>query len=150
MSPLPIRCPWPTFDDPLYLRYHDTEWGVPVRDDRTIYEFLVLETFQAGLSWRTVLHKRENFRRAFAGFDVSAVSRFGARDVRRLVSDAGIIRNRAKIDAAVNNARRFLEVRREFGTFAAYMWSWVGGAPLIHRIKTLKDCPVYIEEALAW
>ena len=150
MTTSPKRCPWPPCDDPLYLRYHDAEWGVPVRDDRTIYEFLVLETFQAGLSWRTVLHKRENFRRAFAGFDVSAVSRFGARDVRRLVSDAGIIRNRAKIDAAVNNARRFLEVRREFGTFATYMWSWVGGSPLVHQIKTLKDCPVYIEEALAW
>jgi DNA-3-methyladenine glycosylase I len=147
---VPRRCPWPTFDDPLYLRYHDEEWGVAVRDDRTIYEFLVLETFQAGLSWRTVLHKRENFRRAFAGFDAAKVARFGARDVARLLGDAGIIRNRAKIRAAVNNARRFLEVRAEFGAFAPYMWSWVGGRPLIHRLRTMRDYPTSIEEAVAW
>lgn len=144
------RCPWPTFDDPLYLAYHDEEWGVPVREDRTIYEFLVLETFQAGLSWRTVLHKRRHFHRAFAGFDLRAVARFRARDVARLVRDAGIIRNRAKIEAAVNNAKRFLEVRQEFGTFSRYMWSWVGDEPIVHRLRTLNDYPVYTEEAIAW
>jgi DNA-3-methyladenine glycosylase I len=144
------RCPWPTFDDPLYLAYHDREWGVPVHDDRTIFEFLVLEVFQAGLSWRTVLHKREHFRAAFAGFAVEKVARFGARDVARLVGDAGIIRNRAKIAAAVNNAQRLLEVRREFGTFAAYMWSWVGGRPLVHRFRTVTDYPAYTDEAVAW
>lgn len=144
------RCPWPTFDDPLYLAYHDREWGTPVRDDQKIFEYLVLEAFQAGLSWRTVLHKREHFRCAFAGFQPQAVARFGARRVAGLVKDAGIIRNRAKIRAAVNNAQRFLEVRQEFGTFARYMWAWVGGEPIRHRLRALKDYPVYTEEAIAW
>ncbi len=144
------RCPWPTFDDPLYLAYHDREWGVPVREDRKIYELLVLEAFQAGLSWRTVLHKRENFRRAFAGFDFHKVSLFGARDTARLIKDAGIIRNRAKIEASIHNAKRFLDVREQFGTFATYMWSWVGGKPIRHRLRTLKDYPVYTEEAVTW
>src|ERR1051325_9505992 len=106
------RCPWPTYNDPLYLKYHDEEWGVPLHDDRRIYEFLVLEAFQAGLSWRTVLHKRENFRRPFAGFNFLKVARFGARDVARLMKDAGIVRNGAKIRAAVDNARRFIEERK--------------------------------------
>ena len=150
METQPKRCPWPTFDDPLYLAYHDEEWGAPVREDRTIYEFLVLETFQAGLSWRTVLHKRHHFRAAFAGFDPRAVARFEAPSIARLVRDAGIIRNRAKINAAVNNAKRFLEVRQEFGTFAKYMWSWVGGRPMVHRLRALKDYPVYTDEAVAW
>ena len=150
MRKLLQRCPWPTFDDPLYLAYHDREWGVPVRDDRKIYEFLVLEAFQAGLSWRTVLHKRDQFRRAFAGFDFRKVSTFGAREIARLVKDAGIIRNRAKIEAAINNARRFVEVHEEFGTFAAYMWLWVGGKPMLHRLRSLKDYPPYTDEAVAW
>jgi len=144
------RCPWPTFDDPLYLAYHDEEWGVPVRDDRTIYEFLVLETFQAGLSWRTVLHKRAAFRRAFAAFKPKYVSRFGARDVTRLLNDAGIIRNRRKILAAINNANRFLDVQKDFGTFADYMWSWVGHQTLMHRFRGVKDYPPFIDEAVAW
>lgn len=144
------RCPWPTYDDPLYLRYHDREWGVPVRRDRKIFEFLVLEAFQAGLSWRTVLHKRENFRRAFADFDYQQVAGFGKRDVARLMGDAGIVRNRAKIEAAANNARRFMEVREEFGTFAKYMWSWVNGEPIVHEMRTLKDYPPYTDEAVAW
>ncbi len=144
------RCPWPTFDDPLYLKYHDEEWGVPVHDDRTIYEFLVLEAFQAGLSWRTVLHKREAFRKAFAEFDVRRVARFGARDIARLLKDAGIIRNRQKIVAAINNANRFLDVQRDCGTFTKYMWSWVGHRSLVHRFRGLKDYPPYIEEAVTW
>ena len=144
------RCPWPVFDDPLYLRYHDEEWGVPVYQDRKIYEFLVLEAFQAGLSWRTVLYKRPAFRKAFAGFDVRRVARFGVRDTARLLKDAGIIRNRQKILAAVNNANRFLEVRKEFGTFAKYMWSWVGHRPIVHRFRGLKDYPPFTEEAVAW
>lgn len=144
------RCPWPVFEDPLYLKYHDREWGVPVKDDRKIYEFLVLEVFQAGLSWRTVLHKRENFRRAFRGFDIEEVSRFNSRDKARLVKDAGIIRNRAKIEAAVKNAKHFLEVRKEFGTFAKYMWRWVGGKPITHKLRTLEDYAPYTEEAVAW
>jgi DNA-3-methyladenine glycosylase I len=126
------------------------EWGVPVHDDRTIYEFLVLEVFQAGLSWRTVLYKRENFRKAFAGFDYRKVARFGRREVARLLKDPGIIRNRQKIEAAIINAQRFLEVQREYGTFAAYMWSWVKGKPIVHRFRALKDYPPYIEEAVAW
>jgi DNA-3-methyladenine glycosylase I len=137
-------------DDPLYLKYHDEEWGVPVHEDRTIFEFLVLEAFQAGLSWRTVLYKRPAFRQAFAGFDVHRVSRFGARDARRLLQDAGIIRNRQKILATINNANRFLEVRKEFGTFANYMWSWVGHRPIIHRFRSLKEYPPFTEEAVAW
>jgi DNA-3-methyladenine glycosylase I len=146
----PRRCPWPVVDDPLYVAYHDREWGVPVHDDRKIFEFLVLEVFQAGLSWRTVLHKRENFRRAFAKFNFHEVSDFGRRDVARLIKDPGIIRNRAKIEAAVNNAQRLQEVRDEFGTFAKYMWSWVNGKPIRHKLRTLKDCQPYTEEAVVW
>jgi len=146
----PIRCPWSTFDDPLYLAYHDNEWGVPVHDDRVIFEFLVLEAFQAGLSWRTVLHKRENFRRAFAGFDPRKVAHFGKREVRRLMKDAGIVRNRAKIEASIANAKQFLKVQREFGAFDRYMWSWVGGNPIRHQWRSLKDYPPFIAEAEAW
>lgn len=145
-----VRCPWPTVGDPLYLAYHDKEWGVPVHDDRRIYEFLVLEVFQAGLSWRTVLYKRENFRRAFAGFDYRRVARFGRRDVARLLKDAGIIRNRRKIEATIHNAQRFLDVRREHGSFSNYMWGWVNGRPIVHRFRTLKDYPPYTDEAVAW
>lgn len=146
----PRRCPWPIQDDPLYIAYHDEEWGVPVRDDRKLFEFLVLEAFQAGLSWRTILRKRENFREAFAGFDYDKVARFGKRDVARLMKDAGIVRNKAKILAAIENARRFLDVRREFGTFSKYMWSWVGGKPLRHSNRSMKDFVPYTEEAAAW
>jgi DNA-3-methyladenine glycosylase I len=149
-SPAVTRCPWPTVGDPLYLAYHDDEWGVPVHDDGKIYEFLVLEAFQAGLSWRTVLYKRENFRKAFAGFDYRKVARFGRREVARLLKDPGIIRNRQKIEAAITNAQRFLEVQREYGAFAAYMWSWVKGKPIVHRFRALEDYPPYIEEAVAW
>lgn len=144
------RCPWPIFDDPLYLSYHDKEWGVPVKDDQKIFEFLVLEAFQAGLSWRTILHKRENFRRAFAGFNVKKVARFGLRDEKRLMNDAGIVRNRLKIRATIENARRFLEVQKEFGTFSKYMWTWVGGTPLVHRHRSLKDYRPFITEAEVW
>lgn len=144
------RCPWPAAGDALYLKYHDEEWGVPVTDDRKIFEFLVLEAFQAGLSWRCVLYKRENFRKAFANFDYRRVARFTARDKARLMKDAGIVRNRAKIEAAVENAKRFIEVRREFGTFAKYMWSWTGGRTVRNRFRTLKDYPPFTEQAAAW
>jgi DNA-3-methyladenine glycosylase I len=144
------RCPWPGEDDPLMLRYHDREWGVPVHDDRKIFEFLVLEAFQAGLSWRTVLYKRENFRKDFAGFDFKKVARFGPGEVRRLLKDKGIIRNRAKILAAIHNARKFLEVRREYGDFSRYMWSWVAGKPQVNRFKGLKDYPAQSPEAVLW
>lgn len=144
------RCPWPIAADELYIKYHDEEWGVPVYEDRKIFEFLILESFQAGLSWRTVLHKRENFRKAFAGFDYHKVARFTAVDQARLVLDAGIIRNRAKIQAAISNAQCFLRVQKEFGTFSKYMWSWVGGKPRRNMFKSLRDYVATSDEALAW
>jgi DNA-3-methyladenine glycosylase I len=131
-------------------RYHDREWGVPLRSDRRIFEYLVLEAFQAGLSWRTILHKRGNFRRAFKDFDPRKVARFGPADFRRLMRDAGIVRNRAKIRAAIGNARCFLAVQKEFGSFSRYMWGWVKGRPVVHRLRVLRDYPVVIPEAEAW
>ena len=133
-------CDW-TSDDPLMIEYHDHEWGVPVHDDTKQFEFLVLEGAQAGLSWRTVLHKREAFRRAFAGFDPTKVARFGARDTRRLLGDKGIIRNRLKISSAIKNARAFLAVQEEFGSFDAYIWRFVGGKPRVNRWRTLREIP---------
>jgi len=133
------RCAW--INDPLMREYHDTEWGVPLHDDGKLFEFLVLEGFQAGLSWATILRKRENFRKAFHGFDPERIARYTARDVKRLMADAGIIRNRQKIDAAVNNARRFLEVQREFGSFDAYIWRFVQGKPIRNRFRSLSQLP---------
>jgi DNA-3-methyladenine glycosylase I len=135
-----FRC-WGDGDDPRMTAYHDKEWGKPLHDDRKIFEFLVLEGMQAGLSWRTVLLKRENFRRAFRGFDPEKVARFTARDVRRLLGDAGIIRNRQKILAAIHNARRFLEVRKEFGSFSRYIWGFVGGKPVVDRLRSFSRMP---------
>ncbi len=146
----PRRCPWPIEGDELYIKYHDEEWGVPLYDDRKIFEHLMLEVFQAGLSWRTVLYKRENFRKAFARFDYVKVAKFGARDVARLLKDAGIIRNRLKVAAAIHNAQRFIEVRKEFGTFSSYMWAQVGGKTIHRTVTSMKDYPAYTEEALAW
>ncbi len=134
------RCEW-CLKEPIYIEYHDKEWGMPVHDDRILFEFLVLESFQAGLSWLTVLKKRENFRKAFAGFDVKKVSKFNKNKFNSLMQDAGIIRNRLKIEAAINNANRFLEIQNEFGTFNKYVWSFVGGKTLVNRRKTLKDLP---------
>jgi DNA-3-methyladenine glycosylase I len=130
--------------------YHDREWGVPLKNDRRIFEFLILESFQAGLSWRTILHKRENFRKAFQGFDPMRIARWGAKEKARLLRDAGIVRNRAKIEASIQNARMFLEVQKEFGTFSKYMWGWIGGKPLQHRPRSLKEIPTVIPEAEAW
>jgi len=127
--------------DELMSAYHDLEWGVPLHDDAKIFEFLILEGMQAGLSWRTVLYKRENFRRAFHGFDATRVARYGERDLKRLLADAGIIRNRLKIKGAINNARRFLEVRKEFGTFDRYVWGFVDGKPVRNRLRSFKDMP---------
>ncbi|MEN6311222.1 MAG: DNA-3-methyladenine glycosylase I [Acidobacteriota bacterium] len=121
--------------------YHDEEWGVPLHDDRKIFEFLILEGMQAGLSWRTILDKRENFRRAFHGFDPVRIARYTDRDVRRLLADAGIIRNRLKILAAINNAKRFLEVRKEFGSFDRYIWGFVGGKPVASRLTSFSEMP---------
>jgi len=134
------RCPWPA-DDPRMIEYHDREWGVPVHDDWKLFEFLVLEGMQAGLSWSTILNKRENFRRAFDGFDPKKVARYTAKDVKRLLADAGIVRNRAKIEAAINNAQRFVEIQKEFGSFDRYIWQFVGGKPIRNRFKSLSELP---------
>ena len=128
-------------DDPLMTTYHDTEWGVPLHDDCMLFEFLVLEGMQAGLSWATVLRKRENFRKAFSGFGVKRVASYDDRDIRRLLTDPGIIRNRLKIEAAVNNAQRFLEVQREFGSFDNYIWGFVDRRPIRNRFQSLSDLP---------
>jgi len=144
------RCSWPVFDDPLYLKYHDEEWGWPVYNDKKIYEFLVLEIFQAGLSWRTVLHKRDNFRKAFAGFDFNKVARFNKRDINKLLGNPGIIRNRAKIEATILNANLFIDVRKEFGTFSKYMWSWVNGKPVVNKIRSMGGYVPFNKEAVAW
>ena len=133
-------CEWPS-DDPLMIAYHDREWGTPVHDDRKQFEFLVLEGAQAGLSWRTVLHKREAYRAAFARFDPEKVARFGARDVRKLLADRGIIRNRLKIGSAIKNARAFLAVQEEYGSFDDYIWRFVGGKPKVNRWKSLQEIP---------
>jgi len=125
----------------LMADYHDLEWGVPLHDDNKIFEFLILEGMQAGLSWRTILNKRENFRRAFHGFDPHRVARYGERDLKRLLADPGIIRNRLKILAAVNNAKRFLEVQKEFGSFDRYIWGFVGGKPIRSGLRSFKDMP---------
>lgn len=136
----PERCPW-VGDDPQMILYHDTEWGVPVYDDRKLFEFLVLEGAQAGLSWRTVLHKRDGYRRAFAQFAYEKVARFGARNVRRLLKDPSIIRNRLKIETTIRNARALMEVREEFGTFGKYQWRFVGGRPKTNRWTSLAQIP---------
>ncbi len=135
------RCDWVPLNDALYVEYHDTEWGVPVRDDRKLFEFLLLEFFQAGLSWRTVLYKRENFRKAFAGFDPQKVARFTDSDFERLMQDAGIIRNRLKIRAAISNARAFLNIQESHGSFSDYIWNFVDGKPVINHWKTVGQVP---------
>ncbi|MCC6216737.1 MAG: DNA-3-methyladenine glycosylase I [Polyangiaceae bacterium] len=134
------RCPW-AGTDPLYVQYHDEEWGVPVWEDRRLFEFLVLEGAQAGLSWITILRRREAYRRAFAGFDPERVVRFGARERQRLLGDAGIVRNRLKIDSAIGNARAFLAVQEEHGSFAAYQWRFVDGRPIQNRWRSLAEVP---------
>ena len=144
-----IRCAWNSFEDPLYRDYHDDEWGVPVYDDGKIFEFLVLESAQAGLSWSTVLRKRENYRKAFAGFDPVKVAKFTAKDVEKLLGNAGIIRNRMKIEAAINNAQRFLEIKKEFGAVSKYIWGFVGGKPIINQWKTIKQLPAVTPESEA-
>jgi DNA-3-methyladenine glycosylase I len=140
------RCPWPT-NDPLMIEYHDMEWGVPLHDDRKIFEFIVLEGMQAGLSWATVLRKRENFRKAYRGFDPRIVAKFTHQDLERLLNDPGIIRNRLKIKASISNAGAFLAVQKEFGSFDKYMWQFVGGKPIKHRLRTLSQMPVTSPES---
>ncbi len=138
--PDPTRCPW-AGTDPLYVAYHDTEWGVPLHDDRRLFEFLILEGFQAGRSWISILRKRENFRRAFAGFDPEKIARWDGRKKRSLLADAGIVRNKLKIDAAVANARAYLAVQEEFGSFDAYSWRFVGGRPRGNTFRRPSEIP---------
>ena len=134
------RC-WGDIEDPVMRDYHDLEWGTPLHDDGRLFEFLVLEGMQAGLNWKLVIDKREKFRRAFVGFDPEKVARFTERDVRRLLGDAGIIRNRLKISGAINNAGRFLDVRDEFGSFDAYIWKFVDGRPIRSRLRSMAEMP---------
>jgi DNA-3-methyladenine glycosylase I len=141
-----VRCPW-CLSTETYIRYHDEEWGVPVHDDRVHFEFLILEGAQAGLSWSTVLHKRDGYRKNFADFNPDKVARFTPRQIEKILKDPGIIRNRLKVNAAVNNARRFQEVQKEFGTFDAYIWKFVGGKPKLNKWKTIKQLPATSKES---
>ena len=140
------RCPWPG-KDPQMLRYHDTEWGVPVHSDRKLFEYMVLDSFQAGLSWQIVLRKREGFRRAFAGFDPQQVALFGPKDVKRLLADEGIVRNRQKILATIENARRFVEVQDELGSFDRYIWQFTAGKARVNRWRSLAQLPATSKES---
>ena len=139
------RCPWATTEP--NITYHDQEWGVPVHDDRKLFEFLILEGAQAGLSWTTILKKRENYRKAFDGFRAEKIARYGARDVKRLLGDTGIVRNRLKIAATIQNAKAFLAVRKEFGSFDAYLWSFVGGKPKQNRWRKMSQVPARTTES---
>lgn len=135
------RCEWVPENDTLYKEYHDREWGIPVYDDRTLFEFLILEGFQSGLSWRTILYKRDNFRKAFDQFDLNIIVEYNETKIQELLNNAGIIRNQLKVRAAVQNARCFLEVQKEFGSFKEYIWRFTDGKPIKNSFKTLKDIP---------
>lgn len=148
MSVAKTRCGW-ALSDPLYVRYHDEEWGLPLHDDRGLFELLILEGAQAGLSWLTILRKRDGYRRAFAGFDAEKVARFGSRDAARLLRDDGIVRNRLKVAAAIGNARAFLAVREAHGSFDEYLWRVVDGRPIQNHWKKLGDVPAETRESRA-
>jgi DNA-3-methyladenine glycosylase I len=139
----PVRCPWPTNE--ISIRYHDTEWGVPVHDDRLLFEYLILEGAQAGLSWQTVLNKRENYRAAFDNFDVEKIARYNEARVVKLMNNPGIIRNQLKIRSTIQNAKSFLKVREEFGSFDAYLWRFVDGQPIVNRRGSMKEVPARTE-----
>lgn len=143
------RCPWPG-EDPLAIKYHDEEWGVPVHDDQKLFEFLVLESAQAGLSWMTILRKRENYRKAFAGFDPKKVARFNEAKVKTLLKNEGIVRNEMKIRAAINNAKKFLQIQDEFGNFAKYMWAFVNNKTMNGQRSSLKSIPAKTAESDAF
>jgi DNA-3-methyladenine glycosylase I len=146
VSNQPSRCAWVT-SDPIYIEYHDREWGVPVRDDRLLFEFLILEGAQAGLSWITVLKKRENYRKAFSAFDPRKVARFTPAKIERLLQDQGLIRNRAKVTAAVGNAKAFLAVQSAFGSFSDYLWRFVGGRTIVNQWRDHRDIPATTKES---
>lgn len=139
------RCGWA--NNELSIRYHDGEWGVPVHDDRTLFEFIILEGAQAGLSWNTILNKRENYRKALDGFDARRIARYDRRKVQQLLRDPGIIRNRLKIASTIGNAKAFLRVQEEFGSFDRYIWQFVGGRPRLNNVKSLRDVPVRTAES---
>ncbi len=141
------RCQWANGGDPLYLAYHDLEWGVPQHDDQVLFEFLILEGAQAGLSWSTILNKREGYRRAFADFSPSIVARFGEREIAKCIEDAGIVRNRAKIRSAVTNAQLFLALQEEFGSFDAYLWCFVDGNPICNAWASTNEVPASTPES---
>lgn len=143
------RCPWVPKNNSLYEKYHDTEWGVPVYKDKKLFEFLVLESAQAGLSWETILRKRKGYKKLFANFDPKKIARFTKRDITKLLNleTPEIIRNRAKIEATINNAKRFLEVKKEFGTFSKYQWNFVNNKPIVNNIRKIKDYRVSISES---
>ena len=144
------RCLWAEQGDAVTIKYHDNEWGAPLYDDNKIFEFLCLEGFQAGLSWRTILNKRKNFERAFANFNPVKVSKFTKKDFNRLMSDKGIVRNKLKIGAVINNASKFLEIKKEYGAFSKYIWSFVGNQPIVNTIRTIKDYKTTCAEAVVW
>jgi len=140
-----IRCGWAR--DELSIRYHDEEWGVPVHDDRTLFEFLILEGAQAGLSWSTILNKRENYRNAFAGFDPNRVARYDRKEIAQLLRDPGIVRNKLKIASAIENAGAFLRVQEEFGSFDRYIWQFIGGKPRVNKWKSMRQVPARTSES---
>lgn len=142
----PATCEWPS-DDPLMIEYHDLEWGIPVHDDRKHFEFILLDCFQAGLSWKTVLHKRNNFKKAFDHFDFRKIATYGPEKTEALLQDAGIIRNKAKINATIRNANCFLEIQKEFGSFDAYIWQFTGGKTLHNKWKKLSELPAASKES---
>jgi DNA-3-methyladenine glycosylase I len=141
-----IRCPWGT-SDPIYIEYHDKEWGVPVHDDRKLFEMLILEGVQAGLSWITILKKRDNYRKAFDNFDARKIAKYNKRKIEQLLKNEGIVRNKLKINAAVINAKAFLKIKEEFGTFDKYIWQFVGSKPIINKRKSMKDIPAKTNES---
>lgn len=140
------RCPWTT-DDPLMIKYHDEEWGVPLHNDRKLFEFIILDGFQAGLSWRTIINKRRNFRKAFDNFDAEKIAKYGIREINELLNNEGIIRNRLKILAAIENAKAFLKVQDEFGSFYKYIWQFTGGKTIHNKFKNLKELPSSSKES---
>jgi DNA-3-methyladenine glycosylase I len=146
MSKTVVRCPW-SGNDPLYIKYHDEEWGLPVHDDRKLFEFLLLEGFQAGLSWRTILYKRENFRNAFDNFDAEIIARYGKRKINALLKDEGIIRNKLKVNAAVTNAQAYLKILDKYDSFARYMWQFTDGKVVKNERKEMGEIPAKTKQS---
>jgi DNA-3-methyladenine glycosylase I len=140
------RCPWGT-SDPIYIEYHDKEWGIPVHDDRKLFEMLILEGAQAGLSWITILKKRDNYRKAFDNFDANKIARYNKRKIEQLLKNEGIVRNKLKVNAAVINANAFLKIREEYGSFDKYIWQFAGGKPIINKRSSMKDIPAKTKES---